>query len=301
MTTAAWRVGRATVTPIVEVESVTSPRFLFSGLDKAGVLDLARRAPWLQGAFVDDAGYLLQRIQCLVIDLDGTRVVVDTCVGNEKPRANPDWNEMHLPFLADLEAAGFPPDTIDAVVCTHLHVDHVGWNTMLVDGRWVPTFPAARYLLARPEFEYWQATPDPSGDDIFGDSVAPVHDAGLADLVPVDHVVDGRSIRFDSTPGHTPGHVSVVVESAGERAVITGDMIHTPVQIADVARSSAFDFDPQAAAETRMSFLERYADGTLVIGTHWGGPGAGRIVADGEGGWAVEPVAASSSDVTSPS
>ena len=100
-----------------------------------------------------------------------------------------------------------------------------------------------------------------------------------------------RSIRFDPTPGHTPGHVSVVVESAGQRAVITGDMIHTPVQIADVNRSSAFDFDQDAAAITRARFLERYADDALVIGTHWGGPGAGRIVAD-DSGWAIEPVAA---------
>jgi glyoxylase-like metal-dependent hydrolase (beta-lactamase superfamily II) len=289
----AWRVGRATITPIVEVESVTSPRFLFKGLDKVGVLDLARRSPWLQGEFVDDAGYLLQRIQCLVVDIDGVRVAVDTCVGNDKHRANPGWHELDLPFLADLEAAGFPPDSIDAVVCTHLHVDHVGWNTMMVDGKWVPTFPSARYLLARPEFEYWKATAYPDGDDIFGDSVAPVDEAGLVDLVPVDHAVDGASIRFDSTPGHTPGHVSVVIESAGERAVITGDMIHTPVQIAEVARSSAFDFDQEAAADTRTSFLERYADDALVIGTHWGGPGAGRIVADGDRGWAVEPVASS--------
>ena len=286
----AWRVGRATITPIIEVESVTSPRFLFKDLDKAGVLDIARRSPWLQGAFVDDGGYLLQRIQCLVVDLDGVRVAVDTCVGNDKPRANPGWNELHLPFLADLEAAGFPADTIDAVVCTHLHVDHVGWNTTLVDGQWVPTFPSARYLLAQPEFEYWQATTFPDGDDYFSDSVAPLGEAGVVDLVPVDHAVDG-GIRFDSTPGHTPGHVSVVVESAGERAVITGDMIHTPLQIAEVARSSAFDFDQQAAAETRASFLERYANDALVIGTHWGGPGAGRIVAEGNG-WAVDPVAA---------
>ncbi len=206
------------------------------------------------------------------------------------PERTPGWNELHLPFLADLEAAGFPADTIDAVVCTHLHVDHVGWNTTLVDGQWVPTFPSARYLLAQPEFEYWQATTFPDGDDYFSDSVAPLGEAGVVDLVPVDHAVDG-GIRFDSTPGHTPGHVSVVVESAGERAVITGDMIHTPLQIAEVARSSAFDFDQQAAAETRASFLERYANDALVIGTHWGGPGAGRIVADGNG-WAVDPVAA---------
>jgi glyoxylase-like metal-dependent hydrolase (beta-lactamase superfamily II) len=153
----------------------------------------------------------------------------------------------------------------------------------------VPTFPNARYVFAAPEFEYWQATAMNDGD-VFGDSVAPVASAGLADLVPIDHRLDG-GIHLDPTTGHTPGHVSVVIESAGERAVITGDMIHTPLQIAQVARSSAFDFDQQAAADTRASFLERYANDALVIGTHWGGPGAGRIVAGGDG-WAVDPVAA---------
>jgi len=286
-----WRVGRATITPVVEVDAVTSPRFLFSDFGKADVIDLAQRVPWLAPHFVDERGYLVQRIQCLVIDIDGTRIAVDTCVGNDKVRANPGWHDLHGPFLADLADAGFPPESIDAVVCTHLHVDHVGWNTRLVDGHWLPTFPDARYVLAGTEVDYWQRTAYPDDDPIFADSVAPVLDAGLADLVAVDHRVTD-SIRFDPTPGHTPGHVSVVVESGGERAVITGDMIHTPVQIAAVERSSAFDYDSTAAAQTRRDFLERYSDGTLVIGTHWGGPGAGRIIADGEGGWVLQTVEA---------
>jgi glyoxylase-like metal-dependent hydrolase (beta-lactamase superfamily II) len=287
----AWSVGRATITPVVEVEAITSPRFLFSDLDKAGAMSLARRAPWLAPSFVDEHGYLLQRIQCLVVDIDGTRIAVDTCVGNDKVRVNPGWHDQHGPFLADMAAAGFPPDSIDVVVCTHLHVDHVGWNTHLVDGRWLPTFPGARYVLAGTELDYWQRTAYPGGDPIFADSIAPVLDAGMADVGDVDHRVrDG--VTFDPTPGHTPGHVSVVVESGGERAVITGDMIHTPVQIAEVELSSAFDFDPLAAAQTRREFLARYGENTLVIGTHWGGPGAGRIVADGDGGWALQPVEA---------
>ena len=277
------------ITPVVEVEAKTSPKFLFRGLDKNGVREVATRAPWLDGTFVDDGGYLLQRVQCLVIDIDGTRIAVDTCVGNDKARSNPGWDHLQLPFLADLTAAGFPPESIDAVICTHLHVDHVGWNTTLVDGRWQPTFPNARYVFAAPEFEYWQATSYPDGDDIFGDSVAPVADQ--ADLVPVDHRLD-TGIRLDPTPGHTPGHVSVVIESQGEQAVITGDMIHTPVQVADLSLSSAFDYDGAAAADTRRDFLARYADGALVIGTHWGGPGAGRIRSDGGGQWRVEPEAA---------
>jgi glyoxylase-like metal-dependent hydrolase (beta-lactamase superfamily II) len=143
-------------------------------------------------------------------------------------------------------------------------------------------------VFSQPEFDYWQATSYPDGDDIFGDSVQPVADAGLADLVPIDHRLDG-AVRLDPTVGHTPGHVSVVIESAGERAVITGDMIHTPLQIADVNLSSAFDYDQRAAAETRKSFLSRYADDTLVIGTHWGGPAAGFIRSNGDEGWSVEP------------
>jgi glyoxylase-like metal-dependent hydrolase (beta-lactamase superfamily II) len=294
-----WQVGRAKITPIIEVETITSPRFLFRGLDKPGVKAVAEQSPWLAGSFVDDDGYLLQRIQCLVIEIDGTRIAVDTCVGNDKTRANPGWHNLQLPFLDDLAAAGFPADSIDAVICTHLHVDHVGWNTMLVDGRWVPTFPNARYVFTEPEFEYWRATSYPDGDDIFGDSVAPVVDAGRADLVPVDHRLDG-GVRLDSTPGHTPGHVSVVIESEGRQAVITGDMIHTPIQIANVDLSSAFDYDQRAAADTRRDFLARYADGALVIGTHWGGPGAGRIRSEGNGQWGIEAVPASVTSGSAP-
>jgi glyoxylase-like metal-dependent hydrolase (beta-lactamase superfamily II) len=282
----SWSVGAAIVTPVIEVETVTSPRFLFSKVDKGGVLALAEAAPWLRPSFVDDRGYLLQRIQCLVVDIGGRRIAVDTCVGNDKVRANPGWNQLQLPFLDDLAAAGFAPETIDTVICTHLHVDHVGWNTRLVDGRWVPTFPNARYLFCRAEFEHWRTTPLHDGD-VFGDSVAPIVEAGQADLVPPDHVVC-PGVRLDPTPGHTPGHVSVVVESEGERAVITGDMIHTPIQIADVDLSSDFDTDPRMAAATRRAFLDRYRNDTLVIGTHWGGPGAGRIRADAEGRWSIE-------------
>ncbi len=242
---AGWRVGRSSITPVVEVETITSPRFLFSGLDKAGVAKLADRASWLAPSFVDEQGYLLQRIQCLVVDLDGTRIAVDTCVGNDKVRANPGWNNLHGSFLDDMTAAGFPPESIDVVICTHLHVDHVGWNTHLVDGRWLPTFPNARHVFVAPEVDYWRRTSYPDGDPIFSDSVAPILDAGLADLTAADHKVC-EGVRLDPTPGHTPGHVSVVVESGGERAVITGDMIHTPLQIAEVDLSSAFDFDQRA-------------------------------------------------------
>jgi glyoxylase-like metal-dependent hydrolase (beta-lactamase superfamily II) len=285
---AAWSVGRSTITPVIEVETITSPRFLFADLDKAGVTKMAERSPWLAPSFVDERGYLLQRIQSLVIDVEGTRIAVDTCVGNDKVRANPGWNNLQGSFLDDMTAAGFPPDSIDVVICTHLHVDHVGWNTHLVDGRWLPTFPHARYVFVAPEVDYWRHTSYDGDDPIFADSVAPILEAGLADLTAADHKVC-EGVRLDPTPGHTPGHVSVVVESGGERAVITGDMIHTPLQIAEVDLSSAFDFDQRAAAKTRRDFLTRYRDDALLIGTHWGGPGAGRITADDDGRWVVQP------------
>jgi glyoxylase-like metal-dependent hydrolase (beta-lactamase superfamily II) len=280
-----WKIGDATITSVSESEAKTSPRFLFRHLEKQGVLDIAARAPWLRPHFVDKDGYLLQKIQTLVIDVGGKRIAVDTCIGNDKARANPGWNMLQMPFLEDLAKAGYPAEGIDYVVCTHLHVDHVGWNTRLVDGRWVPTFPNARYLFARPEFDYWKSEPDASGDDIFGDSVAPIVDEGLADLVAVDHQITPE-VRLNSTPGHTPGHVSVVVESQGERAVITGDMIHTPIQIAQLELCSSFDYDAEAAQATRRSFLERWSDGrTLVIGTHFATPTAGICQPDGEGRW----------------
>ena len=283
-----WTVGDATITSIVESQGPTSPRFLFEGLGKGDVLARAEAAPWLRPHFISDDGYLLLRIQCLVIDIGGHRIAVDTCVGNDKVRHSPDWNNLQLPFLADLTAAGYPPESITEVVCTHLHVDHVGWNTCLVDGKWVPTFANARYLFARSEYEHWQVTPDLFGDDVFGDSVAPIHEAGLADLVAVDHHVSDH-VWFESTPGHTPGHISVIVESAGQRAVITGDMVHSPMQIDDPELAAVVDTDQVQSRASRQAAFARWAEsGALVIGTHFADPTAGRLVSLGDGKYRLD-------------
>ncbi len=169
------------------------------------------------------------------------------------------------------------------MLCTHLHVDHVGWNTMKVGDRWVPTFPNARYLMGRTEYEHWSAQdPKEQRDDVFGDSVKPVIDAGLVDMVDSDHQIT-EEVRLVPTPGHTPGHVSVRIASRGEEAVITGDMMHHPCQMARPDWRSTADSDGEAACKTRLRVLNEYADGpVLVIGTHFATPTAGHIKRDGK-------------------
>lgn len=278
-----WTIGNAKITSIVESETPTSPRFMYEDLSKSDVLARCEAAPWLRPHFISDEGYLLQKIHCLVVEIGDLKIAVDTCIGNDKQRQNPGWANLQGPFLDDLADAGYPPESITHVICTHLHVDHVGWNTRLVDGEWVPTFPNARYLFVSPEYEHWQTEEDLFADDVFGDSVAPITAAGLADMVPMDHVV-ADEVRFQPTPGHTPGHISVIVESGGQKAIITGDMTHNPIQIADPDLSSMFDTDPDAARATRRAVFPEWADGTtLVIGTHFGTPTAGTMTPDGDG------------------
>ncbi len=279
-----WTVGEVSIRSFAESETPTSPRFLFDGLSKGDVLQRAASSPWLRPHFISKDGYLLQKIQCLVVEVGELVIAVDTCVGNDKRRHNELWNQLDGPFLDDLTAAGYGPERFTHVVCTHLHTDHVGWNTRLVDGDWVPTFPNARYLFVRSEYDYWQSTPGIfDHEDPLADSVVPVVDAGQADFVDLDHRLCDE-IALQPTIGHTPGHVSVVISSEGKRAVITGDMVHHPLQLADPVLSSMFDADADRAVATRRSAFARWAvDDTLVIGTHFGWPTAGTIVPEGDG------------------
>jgi glyoxylase-like metal-dependent hydrolase (beta-lactamase superfamily II) len=275
-----WRIGQVTVTKIVELEVTGGSRFILPQATYEEILPIG----WLQPHFADERGRLKMSIHALIVETPERRIVVDTCLGNDKRgRRIPAWNNLQGPFLADLAAAGYPRESIETVLCTHLHVDHVGWNTMLVDGKWVPTFPRARYLMGRVEFAHWQGQHE--RDDmaaIFSDSVKPVHDAGLVDLVETDHRVSDE-ISLVPTIGHTPGHVSVLIRSQGEQALITGDFMHHPCQIARPHWSSAADSDPDEARETRERMLGELAGRpVLVIGTHFAGATAGHIVRDGD-------------------
>jgi len=205
-------------------------------------------------------------------------VLIDTCIGNDKERrGSPLWHMRHGTFLDDLAEAGVTSDQVDYVVCTHLHVDHVGWNTQLIDGRWVPTFPRATYVFPGEEWEYWRH----EKDLCIADSVLPVVEAGQAQLVNHDHVID-QWLRLEPSPGHTPGHVCVRVSASAGQAVLSGDLMHRTVQVAEPQWSSRFCYDAKRAATTRREFVDRHADtGVLILPTHF--PRPGYIVREGGG------------------
>ena len=272
----SWQIGDVRITRVQEIED--------SGLEwvirQASPANL-RKIPWLSPHFVDADWEARLSVHALVVDTPSRRIVVDTCVGNHKNLPLEQWSQRKGPFLEDLEASGFPAESVDTVLCTHLHFDHVGWNTILVDGRWRPTFPNARYLVAREEWAHWEAQEGDFATTVLSESVRPVWQAGLIDLVDTSHRVCDE-VWLEPTPGHTPGHVSVRISSREEDAVITGDMIHHPCQFAEPGWGSVADSDLDQGIATRESFFERNVDTpTLVIGTHFAGPTAGRVVRDG--------------------
>ena len=277
-----WKIGDVTVTRIVEMETSGGTRFLLPQATYEAIRDI----PWLTPHFAEESGKLKMSIHALVVETPTRRIIVDTCIGNDKQREMEPWSNLQTTFLTDLKAAGFAPDTIDTVLCTHLHVDHVGWNTTLVDGRWVPTFPKARYLIGRAEYDYWRGEEEGVEDtakSYFHDSVKPVWDAGLVDLVETDHKVCDE-VSLEPTLGHTPGHVSIRIRSKGEEALITGDFTHHPCQMARPEWAAEVDYDKAASTETRRRVYGALAGTrTLVIGTHFAAPTAGHIVRDGAG------------------
>ena len=273
----SWQVGRVKITRIVEMD-LPIPALMV--IPQATPEEL-RKSPWLYPHFVsEDDATLKLSVHALLVETPELRLIVDTCVGNNRPREITGGEPLDTPFLQHLADAGWSREAVDTVVCTHLHVDHVGWNTMLDNGRWAPTFPNARYLIGRREYEFWSTHEDEEQKAMLGDSVKPVFDAGLVQLVEMDHVISPE-IRLTPSVGHTPGHVSVMIESEGERGVITGDIAHHPSQMAHLDWS--FDLlDPKTAELTRSRLFAEWADQPiLVIGTHFAAPTAGHIVRDG--------------------
>ena len=246
-----------------------------------------RHRAWMQPRALDPvSGKLILPIQSFLVRTRHHTIVVDTCVGDHKPRSVPSWNLTSSgKFLANLAAAGVQPEAVNYVMCTHLHRDHVGWNTRLRDGRWEPTFPNATYLFSRKEYDYWEAQREQRPNEAFADSVLPVVEAGRAAWVTNDYALDDE-VWLEPSPGHTPDHMSVRLASNGAQAVITGDLMHSPVQCLEPAWAMRADFDRDLARRTRRAFLERYC-GTdvLVWGSHFPSPSLGRIVPRGDAFW----------------
>lgn len=250
--------------------------------------------PDLQPDFYEPGTHgFLAAVQTFVLRSAGRTILVDTGVGNDKPRPGAPWDRLRTGYLDELAAAGVRPDDVDLVINTHLHTDHVGWNTRLDGDEWVPTFPNATYLLPRADVEFW----DPGGEHRpkrptahFTDSVAPVREAGLVELWEGERVID-ENLRLETAAGHTPGSSVLHLVSGGDRAVFLGDLLHTPLQLGAPHHNCAPDEDPAAARASRWRMLERAAEArALVVPAHFGGHGAVEVRRAGAGfdvvGWA---------------
>jgi glyoxylase-like metal-dependent hydrolase (beta-lactamase superfamily II) len=247
---------------------------------------LAENREWLQKTGALDANdTLILCFQSYIIKTPHHTILIDSCIGNDKPRPlRPKWNmKTDDAYMRALAASGFSVGDIDFVMCTHLHVDHVGWNTRLENGRWVPTFPKARYVFGKTEFDHWSKENAKAEVAPFADSVLPVVEANKAEIVTNDYSV-GDHIRILPTPGHTPGHVAFTLGKSKDEAVFAGDLIHTPLQLRYPELSPKFDIDPVQAATTRRSVLERYCDtDTLCCTAHFPSPSTGKIKRRGNG------------------
>jgi glyoxylase-like metal-dependent hydrolase (beta-lactamase superfamily II) len=288
-----WTIGGIRITQIIETSAGSIIEEILPDIEQRDL----EKLPWLYPYFADREGKLHAVVQAFLLETGSDVILIDPCVGNGKPRKDMAvWNNLQTGFLSALESFCGSVDAVTKVFCTHLHFDHIGWNTRWDGMAWVPTFPSAEYLLTTQEFDYWKSVPEAEIDDDrvgFTDSILPVYEAGLVRLVSTDEKI-ARGVRLIPTPGHTPGHVSVVVEADGESAVITGDAIHHPCQIAHPEWRNIADTIPEKGHETRTEFIRAFGQtSTLVIGTHFSQPTAGRIVlVDGEYRFDVSGVSA---------
>ena len=277
--THTFPIGAITVTRLLELETpFLTPAQLFA---EAPAEAFEAHRHWLEPkALCPNSGRLILAVQSYLVRTSRHTILIDSCVGCDKSNAFfPDWHRRQdASWLASLAAAGVGPEAVDFVFCTHLHSDHCGWNTRLIDGRWVPTFPNARYILARREVEHYAAQPN----DSYRESVLPVIEAGQAVLVEMDHALDDE-VWLEPTPGHTPGHVAVHLASQGAAAVMCGDVVHSPIQCLYPEWAFASDQNPELARVTRRHFLEaRSADRRMVLTAHFPSPSVGHVEGDGD-------------------
>lgn len=277
-----WQIGNVNITQVIETIDGKDIQDGIPDATKENVLKI----PWLKPQFIDNNGNFKAQVSSYILQSGELIVVIDTGVGNKKTRKSfPEWNGLQTDFLERFEKVIPDRNKVNYVFCSHLHFDHVGWNTVLVDGKWIPTFPKSRYLLVDKEFDYWKSFPSKEiEDDHEGikDSVLPVYETGLVDLIPSDYRIS-EEISLIPTPGHTPGHSSILIKSKGEQTLITGDVLHHPCQFVYPEWETTFDTDKEKARVSRMDLLKRFADtDTLIVGSHFASPTAGRIIRSGE-------------------
>lgn len=276
------KLGSATIIPVFEIDA---GQVIQDGLPDA-TPENVKHVDWLRPNYADDNGRLKAQVQAFLVEVGSKKIVVDACCGDGRERPGlPEWGHLRTGFMERFKKV-WQPEDVAIVLCTHMHFDHVGWNTTLVDGKWTPTFPNAQYIFSEREFNYWSGKPEKEMEDDrlgFAESVLPIHEAGLAKLVSDDYRIT-KEVSLIPTPGHTPGHVAILIETDDRRAIISGDALHHPCQIAHPEWGTPFDTDTDQANRSRRELLQRFADtDTLFIGAHFAGPVAGKIISDGKG------------------
>lgn len=277
-----WLIGNIKITCITELENAGG---VIQETIPNATKEEIQKIDWLVPHFANNNGELIAHTQSFVIETDNLKILVDTCVGNNKKRVDiKEWGNLNTNYLQKLNEFGYNKNDITHVMCTHLHFDHVGFNTSLENGEWIPTFSNAKYIFSKKEFEYWSKMPESEiEDDRQGikDSVLPIVKYNQQLLVEDNYELSDE-VSFISTPGHTPNHVSVLIKSNNETALITGDFIHHPCQMANVDWFTMADTNKDLATSTRRRMLEKYSGtNTLVFGSHFSYPVAGHIIKSG--------------------
>ncbi|MFT6676938.1 MAG: glyoxylase-like metal-dependent hydrolase (beta-lactamase superfamily II) [Sulfitobacter sp.] len=282
------RIGRFEIERVEEV-MLREPKALFSQWDESRVDEIR---DWFVGDYYDpeDGSFATSIHTWLVRDGD-TTILIDTCGGNDKPRpASPRFDMLDLPFLDRLAAKGVPPESVDYVLLTHLHVDHVGWNTKLENGTWVPTFPNAKYVMTQIERDWRDPERGAKGKAEaptypFTDSVKPILDSAVeVEIVQGDEIGYLPGIDFVPVPGHAPGMMGIKLQDGDEQALFIADVMHQPIQVYNPAWSSKYCESPEMATKTRANILEHAAEtGCLILPAHFGGSHCGYIRRKGTG------------------
>jgi glyoxylase-like metal-dependent hydrolase (beta-lactamase superfamily II) len=274
------KIGNATIEKVEEICGAGfKPARMFPKFDQDA---FDAQKGWMVPDHVEPiSDRLVGSVHTWVVKTGKHTILIDTCLGNHKDRHNPGWNKLNTPFLERLQACGCHPDSVDFVMCTHLHVDHVGWNTRLENGRWVPTFKNAKYLFAKREYAHWETEHKTKGIETnggsFDDSVLPVVEAGKAVMIDSDHQPDPM-LTIADYPGHTPGSIAVNLKNGGKQACFSGDIMHHPIQVYHPDWSSQFCSDQDLSAKSRRKLLEDCAEtNALLCPAHFPGANAGYV------------------------